>query len=448
MLSCIFYPQTRAAQFAVIFLLNLTMQVFKFGGASVKDAEAVKNVAYIVKNFGQNKQLLVVVSAMGKTTNHLEAIFQKFLKQEDWKAKLAELYSYHQAICENLFSEKNLIFSTLEYYFLQLESSLLKKVQQEKFDESYDQIVCFGELISTQIVSQYLISQNIENEWIDARNFIKTDTTWREGKVDLDWSEKLVERELIPILREKIIVTQGFLGGTLGNKTTTLGREGSDYSASIFAYCLNAEKVVIWKDVAGVLNADPKKIADTKLYKTLSYREAAEMTFYGANVIHPKTIKPLANKNIPLYVKSFIEPQKDGTCIDGISSPQATPTIILKPNQILLHFAVKDLAFITEENLSKILHTFTQSNAKINMMQSSAVSLSICTDFRAEKIEKIVKDLSEEFEIRQDEEVQVLTILYYQEKNFQDFLGQYEPILEQKTKTYYRAVVRESPSSP
>ncbi len=417
------------------------LQVFKFGGASVKDAEAVKNVAYIIKNFAQEKQLLVVISAMGKTTNHLEAVFQKFLQNQDWRESLSELYQYHYRICASLFPEKHLVFSTLEYYFLQLETTLLKKVQADKFDESYDQIVCFGELISTQILSQYLTLENIENEWIDARNFIKTDTTWREGKVDLDWTAQLVQRELKPILNEKIIITQGFLGGTLGNKTTTLGREGSDYSASIFAYCLDAEKVSIWKDVAGVLNADPKKITDTKLYGTLSYREAAEMTFYGANVIHPKTIKPLANKNIPLYVKSFIEPQKDGTCIDGIASPQETPTIIFKPNQVLLHFAVKDLAFITEENLSKILHTFTQCNAKINMMQSSAVSLSICTDFKAEKIEKILTDLAEEFEIRQDIGLQVLTILYYQEKMLADFVQAYEKILEQKTKVYYRAVI-------
>jgi len=419
------------------------MQVFKFGGASVKDADAVKNVAHIIKNFGDTKQLLVVVSAMGKTTNHLEKIFQKFLDKQEWKEELSRLYEYHFNICQKLFSEKHLVFSTLDYYFLQLETALLKKVKADKFDESYDQVISFGELISTQIVSQYLLSENIENEWIDARNFIKTDTTWREGKVDLDWTTQLVKRELLPILNEKIILTQGFLGGTLGNKTTTLGREGSDYSASIFAYSLDAQKVTIWKDVAGVLNADPKKITNTQLYETLSYREAAEMTFYGANVIHPKTIKPLANKNIPLYVKSFIDPHKEGTCIDGITSPQKTPTIIFKPNQVLLHFAVKDLTFITEENLSKILHTFTQCNAKINLMQSSAVSLSICTDFKEEKIKKITQDLSDEFEIRQETALQVLTVLYYKENELQALLKNHEKILEQKTQNYYRAIVRE-----
>ena len=418
------------------------MQVFKFGGASVKDAEAVRNVAYIIKNFGTSKELLVVVSAMGKTTNHLEKIFHKFLNKQDWKEEIALLQAYHQGICKALFPEKHLVFSTLDYYFLQLEVTLLKKVQEDKFDESYDQVISFGELISTQIVSQYLLLDSIENEWVDARNFIRTDNTWREGKVDLDWTAQLVQREIVPILQEKIIITQGFLGGTLGNKTTTLGREGSDYSASIFAYCLDAQKVCIWKDVAGVLNADPKKISDTQLYETLSYQEAAEMTFYGANVIHPKTIKPLANKNIPLYVKSFLEPQKEGTCIDGIASPQETPTIIFKSEQVLLHFLVKDLAFITEENLSKILHTFTQTNAKINMMQSSAVSLSICTDFKEEKIRKIRQDLSEEFEIRQQEQVQVLTILYYTEATIADILAAREKILEQKTKNYYRAIIK------
>ena len=419
------------------------MQVFKFGGASVKDADAVKNVAHIIKNFGDTKQLLVVVSAMGKTTNHLEKIFQKFLDKQDWKEELSCLYEYHFSICQKLFPEKHIAFSTLDYYFLQLEAALLKKVQADKFDESYDQVISFGELISTQIVSQYLLSENIENEWIDARNFIKTDTTWQEAKVDLDWTTQLVKRELLPILNEKIIVTQGFLGGTLGNKTTTLGREGSDYSASIFAYSLDAQKVTIWKDVAGVLNADPKKITNTQLYETLSYREAAEMTFYGANVIHPKTIKPLANKNVPLYVKSFLEPHKEGTCIDGIASPQETPTIIFKPNQVLLHFLVRDLAFITEENLSKILHTFTQCNAKINLMQSSAVSLSICTDFKEEKIKKITQSLVDEFEIRQETALQVLTVLYYKENELQALLKNYEKILEQKTRQYYRAVVKE-----
>lgn len=419
------------------------MQVFKFGGASVKNAEAVRNVAHIIQNFGTPTHLVVVVSAMGKTTNALEQLLNSYFAKSDWESQLQNIQQYHFEITERLFPENHLIFTALEYLFLQLKDNLLHKTNAEKYDESYDQVICFGEIIATHIVSQFLQEQGIKNEWVDIRNFIKTDTTWREGKVDFAWTEQLLKREVLPILQEKIVVTQGFLGGTLGNKTTTLGREGSDYTASVLAYLLDAEKVTIWKDVPGILNADPKKVPDTQLYETLSYTEAAEMTFYGANVIHPKTIKPLANKNIPLYVRSFLEPHKAGTCIDGITSPQNTPTIIFKPNQVLLKFGIKDLAFITEENLSKILHIFTQTNAKIHLLQSSAVSLWIATDYQEHKIPKIIDFLSEEFAISQTCNVQLLTILYYNEKTLQSILPKFDLILEQKTEQTYRAVVRE-----
>ncbi|WP_448529562.1 aspartate kinase [Raineya sp.] len=419
------------------------MQVFKFGGASVKNAEAVRNVAHIIQNFGTPTHLVVVVSAMGKTTNALEQLLNSYFAKSDWESQLQNIQQYHFEITERLFPENHLIFTALEYLFLQLKDNLLHKTNAEKYDESYDQVICFGEIIATHIVSQFLQEQGIKNEWVDIRNFIKTDTTWREGKVDFAWTEQLLKREVLPILQEKIVVTQGFLGGTLGNKTTTLGREGSDYTASVLAYLLDAEKVTIWKDVPGILNADPKKVPDTQLYETLSYTEAAEMTFYGANVIHPKTIKPLANKNIPLYVRSFLEPHKAGTCIDGITSPQNTPTIIFKPNQVLLKFGIKDLAFITEENLSKILHIFTQTNAKIHLLQSSAVSLWIATDYQEHKIPKIIDFLSEEFAISQTRNVQLLTILYYNDKTLQSILPKFDLILEQKTEQTYRAVVRE-----
>ncbi|MCU0437171.1 MAG: aspartate kinase [Raineya sp.] len=421
----------------------MTYKIFKFGGASVKDAEAVKNVAHIIREFGSQNNLLVVVSAMGKTTNALERLLNDFFEQKDWQIEYETLKKYHLEIVERLFSKDHLIYTALDYLFLQLKDTLLNKIKPNQYDESYDQIVSFGEVVSSQILSYYLKEQKIDNEWIEAKDYIKTDTTWREGKVDLPWTENLVKRELKPILQDKLIVTQGFLGGTLGHKVTTLGREGSDYSASIFAYCLDAESVTIWKDVPGILNADPKKIPDTQLYTTLSYTEAAEMTFYGANVIHPKTIKPLANKNIPLYVRSFVEPSKSGTCIDGEASQRQTPTIIFKPNQVLLTFSVKDLAFITEENLSKILHTFTQLNCKINLMQSSAVSFSICTDYQTHRIEKVCEFLEEEFAIKQEKSVQLLTVLYYDEQNLQKLISNYQKVLEQKTPQYYRVVVSE-----
>ncbi len=419
------------------------MQVFKFGGASVKSAEAVRNVAHIIQRFGTPTHLAVVVSAMGKTTNALEQLLNSYFAKSDWESQLHNIQQYHFEITKHLFPENHLIFKVLEYLFWQLKDNLLHKTNPEKYDESYDQVVCFGEIIATHIVSQFLQEQGIENEWVDIRNCIKTDTTWREGKVDFAWSEQLLKCEVLPILQEKIVVTQGFLGGTLGNKTTTLGREGSDYTASVLAYLLDAEKVTIWKDVPGILNADPKKVSNTQLYETLSYTEAAEMTFYGANVIHPKTIKPLANKNIPLYVRSFLEPHKAGTCIDGIASSQNTPTIIFKPNQVLLKFGIKDLAFITEENLSKILHIFTQTNAKIHLLQSSAVSLWIATDYQEHKIAKIIEFLHEEFTVLQTPNVQLLTVLYYHENTLQSVLPKFRLILEQKTEQTYRAVVRE-----
>ena len=374
------------------------MRIFKFGGASVKDADAVRNVAKIIKEYGSTTNTLVIVSAMGKTTNALEVLLEQFLDKENitenYLNTLNNLKNYHLEIIEKLFSEqktqKNLVFTTLNYLFLQLQDKLENKINLANYDESYDQIISFGEVISTQIVSLYLNEENINNEWVEAKNFIKTDNTWREGKVDLVWTENLVSRELVPILAQKIVITQGFLGGTLGNKTTTLGREGSDFSAAIFAYCLHTQQitpsVTIWKDVPGILNADPKIIKNTQMYDTLSYREAAEMTFYGANVIHPKTIKPLENRQIPLYVKSFINPENAGTCIKNIDNnidnqnidnkevSNKIPTIIFKPNQALVSFAVKDLTFITEENLGLILSAFTQFNIKINLMQSTAVS--------------------------------------------------------------------------
>ncbi|MDX1903874.1 MAG: aspartate kinase [Thermonemataceae bacterium] len=417
------------------------IRVFKFGGASVKDASAVKNVVKIIQNFGSTNQILVVVSAMGKTTNALEKLLNAYFENADWQTELENIKKYHWQIAEQLFSEGHIAFTTIEYLFLQLQDNLLNKTRQSYYDESYDQIVSFGELISSHILSHYLKENNVANEWIDAKNFIKTDTTWREGKVDLPWTENLVKRELEFILQEKIIVTQGFLGGTLGNKTTTLGREGSDYTASIFAYCLEAESLTIWKDVPGVLNADPKKVSNTQLYETLSYTEAAEMTFYGANVIHPKTIKPIANKNIPLLVRSFLEPDKSGTRITNTPSEKKVPTIIFKPNQILLTFGVKDLAFITEENLSKILHTFTQLNCKIHLMQSSAVSFSICTDYQIQKIKKIYEFLEDEFEITEQKSLQILTILYYDKNTLEEISSSFTKVLEQKTKTYYRAVI-------
>lgn len=419
------------------------MQVFKFGGASVKNAEAIRNVAHIIKNFGTPTHLVVVVSAMGKTTNALESLLYSYLHKRDWQRQFQEIYHYHKDIVENLFPKNHLIFKQIEKYFSKLQETLLQQTDVQKYDESYDQVISFGEIIATQIVSCFLQEQNITNQWIDIRSLLKTDTTWREAKVDFTQTEQLLQKELLPILKEKVVVTQGFIGGTFNNKTTTLGREGSDYTASIIAYALNAQKVIIWKDVPGILNADPKKVLHTQLYPNLSYNQAAEMTFYGAKVIHPKTIKPIANKGIPLYVRSFVEPEKAGTCISNQPNSSQIPTIIFKYNQLLLQFSVKDLAFITEENLVRILNVFTKVNAKINLLQNSALSLWIATDFYEQKIRLIYTALSTEFTITQTSDLQMITIMNYNSDLLKEVLSSFDLVLEQKYAQTYRVLVRE-----
>lgn len=285
------------------------IRVFKFGGASVKDAASVRNVAHIIQNYHQEGGLLVVVSAMGKTTNALEALWQAARQAAPQYAEpLAALRQMHQEIAEALLPATHSLHTHLESSFAELEAQL-QAAHNLPEAQSYDQIIAFGELLSSLIVSAYLAEVGLPIRYIDARKYIQTDQQWREARVDFPWTEQLIKQELPELLQSHILLTQGFIGSTLGGQSTTLGREGSDYSAAIFAHCLEAESLTIWKDVPGILNADPKKVAQTQLFERLSYREAAEMTFYGATVIHPKTIKPLANKGIPLYVKSFIEPQ-------------------------------------------------------------------------------------------------------------------------------------------
>jgi aspartate kinase len=418
------------------------IRVFKFGGASVKDAASVRNVAHIIQNHHQEGGLLVVVSAMGKTTNALEALWQAARQAApQYAAPLAALRQMHQEIAEALLPTTHRLHAYLESSFAELEAQL-QAAQSLPEDQSYDQIIAFGELLSSLIVSAYLAEVGLPIHYIDARKYIQTDRQWREARVDFPWTEQLIKQELPELLQSHILLTQGFIGSTLGGQSTTLGREGSDYSAAIFAHCLEAESLTIWKDVPGILNADPKKVAQTQLFERLSYREAAEMTFYGATVIHPKTIKPLANKGIPLYVKSFIEPQKSGTCISD-TTPQATlPSIILKEGQSLLTFVVKDLAFITEENLRKILHEFTRLNIKINLMQSSAVSFLVCTEASAQQVEALQESLQQDFDIQQQQGLVLLTIMYYQGTSLPQALAGKSVVLEQKTTQHYRAVVR------
>ncbi|MBL7936067.1 MAG: aspartate kinase [Bacteroidia bacterium] len=419
------------------------MQVFKFGGASVKDAEGVKNVAEVLKQF-HGQKITIVISAMGKMTNALERLANSFFnKTENAESVLEEIKKYHLDICQQLFpSASHSIYTDLENTFVELYWAI-EDEPTHGFDFEYDQIVSMGEVISTKIVSAYLNDIGLTNKWIDARGIIQTDNTYREGKVDFELTESLVKRDLIPVFNSiNIIITQGFIGGTSENFTTTLGREGSDYTASILAYCLNAENVTIWKDVPGVLNADPKWFSHTKKIDELSYHDAIELTYYGATVIHPKTIKPLQNKNIPLYVKSFIKPKEKGTVIRDGEKRLNIPSYIFKIDQVLISIQPKDFSFIAEDNLSDIFELFSKHGVKINLMQLSAISFSVCCDNNVEKINALVTELQNQFKVLYNSGLELMTVRYYTQEIIDILTSQKIILLEQRSRYTVQMVMK------
>lgn len=419
------------------------MQVFKFGGASVKDAEGVKNVAEVLKQFPGQKTA-VVISAMGKTTNALERLATAFFyKTEDAEAVLEEIKAYHFGICYQLFpSQNHIIYTDLENTFVELHWAI-EDEPTHGFDFEYDQIVSIGEVLSTKIVSAYLNETGLNNKWIDVRGLIQTDNSYREGKVDFELTEKLVHRDLLPVFNSvDLVVTQGFIGGTSENFTTTLGREGSDYTASILAYCLPAKSVTIWKDVPGVLNADPKWFAHTKKIDELSYHDAIELTYYGATVIHPKTIKPLQNKNIPLYVKSFLKPKDDGTVIRDGEKRLNIPSYIFKIGQVLISIQPKDFSFIAEDNLSDIFEVFSKHGVKINLMQLSAISFSVCCDDHPEKIKALVSELQSQFKVLYNSGLELMTVRYYTQETIDSLTKKKVILLEQRSRFTVQMVMK------
>lgn len=419
------------------------MQVFKFGGASVKDAEGVKNVVEVLKQFPDQK-ISVIVSAMGKSTNALERLAKAFFyNAENPEFILEEIKKYHFDICRQLFSNStHPIFTELENTFVELYWAI-EDEPTHGFDFEYDQIVSMGEIISTKIISAYLNEVGLLNKWIDARGLIQTDNSYREGKVDFELTEALVQRDLEPVFNSfNIIVTQGFIGGTSENFTTTLGREGSDYTASILAYCLNAKNVTIWKDVPGVLNADPKWFSHTKKIDELSYHDAIELTYYGATVIHPKTIKPLQNKNIPLYVKSFLKPKEEGTIIKDGEKRLNIPSYIFKVNQVLISIQPKDFSFIAEDNLSDIFEMFAKHGVKINLMQLSAISFSVCCDNDEFKIQDLVKDLQTQFKVLYNSGLELMTVRYYTQETIDTLTARKIILLEQRSRFTVQMVMK------
>ena len=390
------------------------MRIFKFGGASVKDAEGIGNVHSVLQTVGY-EDVLLVISAMGKTTNALEVVIKNYFeKSPELQSSIQEVKKYHNQILLDLFEDdKNAVFKDVNSLFSELDH-FISQNKSPNYNFVYDQIVSFGELISTTIISHYMNFMGIKTQWIDVRNLIKTDNNYRDANVDWDTTQKLIAKNV----KKKILnVTQGFLGSDENNFTTTLGREGSDYTAAIFAYCLNAESVTIWKDVPGVMNADPRYFENARLLNQISYREAIELAFYGATVIHPKTLQPLQKKEIPLFVKSFINPTLPGTSVSkGSDLDPHLPCFILKKNQLLLSLSSIDFSFIMEENISEIFSLLHQYKMKVSLIQNSAISFSVCIDDKFGNFNALKSILSKKFKISFNENVSLFTIRHFDEK--------------------------------
>lgn len=413
--------------------------VYKFGGASVKDAPALKNLADILRNRLRNN-LIIVVSAMGKSTNSLEGILASKLKGENTSQNCAILKQYHLEICQSLFPAEHVIFAQLDNYFIQLENELAKPLSRENYDEYYDRIVGYGELISSRIVMEYLCLVGLVVLWQDARELICTNSDFRFARIDFEKTRKNCQTQLKPTLEKFPVLTQGFIGSDPSGRPTTLGREGSDFTAAILATSLDASSVTIWKDVPGVLNADPKIFQDTKLFTELDYRQAAEMTYYGASVIHPKTIKPLANTGIPLFVKSFLHPDADGTKIHGAAEPNFIPTIVLKKDQVLVSLKVTDFTFIEEKHIHRVYEQLQMLKLRVNMLQTSAISISIVIDSQLFKLEQLIEKMKGDFEVRYNDGLELLTILHPDEHSVSSYILGYEILLEQTTRNTFQVV--------
>lgn len=419
------------------------MQVFKFGGASVKDAEAVKNISVLLSK-QSIKETVMVVSAMAKTTNALEEVCKSFINAgADLSAKVLSIKQMHLQIIHDLFTDNNThLINDIENVFVELDW-ILEEPPHENNAFIYDQIVSLGEILSTKIIAAYLNYTGLPCIWVDARSYIQTDNNYQEGKVNWEETSALIQQDFPKLLSEKMIVTQGFIGGTSENFTTTLGREGSDYSAAIFAACLNATSVTIWKDVDGVLNADPKLFPNTEKFERLPYAEALEMTYYGATVIHPKTIKPLQNKLIPLFVKPFLNHAGTGTHIGQFDQmTYSIPTIIVKKEQVLMSISSRDFSFISEQNLSNILGHFAKANIKINTMQNSAMTWTCCFDYHEEKLNQIIAVLKPDFKVYYNESLSLITLRHYNQASIDEISKNKEVLIEQRSRNTVQLVLR------
>jgi aspartate kinase len=412
------------------------MKVFKFGGASVKDAEGVKNVARVLESQGFDACLLVV-SAMGKTTNALEQVVDLYFKKDDYTENIVQIKRNHIQIAEGLFTGENEVFNQISLFFDDLES-FLRRNKSPNYSFVYDQVVSCGEMISSKIVSEYLNETNYSNQWLDARDYIKTDETYREGVVNWQKTGAFIRT----LQKDVSYVTQGFIGSDENNFTTTLGREGSDYTAAVFAYCLDADALTIWKDVPGVMTGDPRKFEEVKLLANISYEEAIEMAYYGASVIHPKTLQPLKQKNIPFFVKSFLDPKKDGTKVSLTKKNQEIETYILKENQHLMRIATRDFSFIAEDHISQIFNLLAKFKIKVSLMQNTAISLALCLEDKYGNIDSFNTELAGEFNTETIKNVSLFTIRNTDLKELSKFYKDKKVLLEQISRNTVQMVTQ------
>ena len=411
------------------------MKIFKFGGASVKDADSVKNVLRVLSIQGFER-CLIVVSAMGKTTNALERVVEFYFNKSDYQQEIAKIKEEHIQIARGLFDENHHVFSEIKLFFDDIES-FLRRNKSPNYNFVYDQVVTCGEMISSKILSVYLSDNEMGNQWLDARDFIKTDTNYREGVVN--WEE--TEKNISQLDKAKTYVTQGFIGSDENNFTVSLGREGSDYSAAIFAYCLDAKDMTIWKDVPGVMTGDPRKFENVELLSNISYEEAIEMAYYGASVIHPKTLQPLKQKSIPFFVKSFISPEKAGTKIGISTENQLLESYILKENQVLMRISTRDFSFIAEDHISFIFRELAKRNIKVSLMQNSAISLALCLEDKFNNIDELEAELEQDFNTEIVKNVSLFTIINARLENLDKLYEGKNVLLEQITKTTVQMII-------
>ncbi|SHG89426.1 aspartate kinase [Winogradskyella jejuensis] len=416
------------------------MKVFKFGGASVKDAEGVKNVATVLQKVGYDNTL-IVVSAMGKTTNAMELVIKNYFENKaELQSALQEVKKFHNEILLDLFgNERHQIFEEVKSLFTEL-SNFFKINKSPDYNFVYDQVIGYGELLSTTIISFYLSEIGIQNHWLDVRSCIKTDSYYRRANVDWEVTQGLINKNFN---KDILNITQGFLGSDANNFTTSLGREGSDYTAAIFAYCLNATGVTIWKDVPGVLNADPRYFENATLLHQISYREAIELAFYGASVIHPKTLQPLQRKEIPLYVKSFLNPEAEGTSVSkGKTLEPEIPCFIVKKNQVLISLSSLDFSYIVEENISEIFSLLHYYKMKVDVIQNSAISFSVCLENTYNNLDKLLQHLKAKFKVRYNENVSLYTIRHFTENAIKALEKDKTVLLKQLTQQTVQIVTK------